>query len=74
MLPTAHLTGIWLMVGQHETKKIQTKLDRATAQLTRLNNDATLLSRPQGLVLLNPISGGRTHPVAVSDVPVLHGK
>ena len=41
------------------------KLDRAQAQLGRLTNDASLISRPQGLVLLNPIAGGKNQPVAV---------
>lgn len=49
---------------QHETKKNQIKLDKANAQLLRLSNDASLLTRPQGLIMLNPISGSRAHPVA----------
>lgn len=52
---------------QHESKKTQLKLDKANAQLAKLSNDASLLSRPHGLVLLNAIPGGRaTSPVAVS--------
>ncbi len=51
---------------QHENKKIQMKLDKAQAQLAKISMDASLLGRPQGMVLLNPISGGRTHPEAVS--------
>jgi len=35
------------------------KLDKAQAQLGKLANDSSLLSQPQGLVLLNPIIGGR---------------
>ena len=32
--------------------------------MAKIINDASLLTRPQGLVLLNPIAGGRTRPVA----------
>lgn len=42
------------------------RMDKAQAQLTRISNDASIASRGQGLVILNPIHPGRVVPVAVS--------
>ena len=61
----AHAQSVQSDRSQHEAKKNQLKLDKAQQQLARLANDASSSTRPQGLVLLNPISGGRSYPVAV---------
>lgn len=53
------------LIRQHEGKKAQTRLDKAQAQLMKLSNDASLASRPQGLVILNPIHPGKGVPVGV---------
>ncbi|TYJ52148.1 hypothetical protein B9479_007245 [Cryptococcus floricola] len=52
----------------HETKKIQTSLDKALGQLAKVGD---LGHKPQGLVLLNPIPAGRIQPVAVTQSPLL---
>ncbi|ORY28317.1 Afadin and alpha-actinin-binding-domain-containing protein [Naematelia encephala] len=48
----------------HEAKKAQLRFDKAQSQLNKIASDASLVSRPQGLILLNPITSGRSHPVA----------
>ncbi|WVQ71848.1 hypothetical protein IAR50_001390 [Cryptococcus sp. DSM 104548] len=54
----------------HETKKLQTSLDKALGQLAKVG-DSNMGHKPQGLVLLNPIPAGRVQPVAVTQSPLL---
>lgn len=51
--------------SQHESKRAQTRVDKAQAQLMKLSNEAGASSRMHGLVVLNPVHPGRGVPVAV---------
>ncbi|WVR05359.1 hypothetical protein IAU60_002373 [Kwoniella sp. DSM 27419] len=58
------------VAASHETKKVQMKLDKALAQITK-SGDSSGAQRPQGLVLLNPIAPGRLQPTASTQSPLL---
>ncbi|KAK8869584.1 hypothetical protein IAR55_000151 [Kwoniella newhampshirensis] len=64
------LDGVRVAAG-HENKKIQMKLDKSLSQLAKMSSDATVMTRPHGLVLLNPIPAGRIQPVAATQSPLL---
>ncbi|WVN86665.1 uncharacterized protein L203_101836 [Cryptococcus depauperatus CBS 7841] len=55
----------------HDAKKAQMSLDKALAQLTKVGNDSSVASKPQGLILLNPIPPGRIQPVSITHSPLL---
>ncbi|EIW70060.1 hypothetical protein TREMEDRAFT_30323, partial [Tremella mesenterica DSM 1558] len=59
------------VAANHQSKKTQIKLDKALTQIARFNNDATLLSRPHGVTILNPIPSNRNIPTHVSSAPMI---
>ncbi|WWD16154.1 hypothetical protein CI109_100579 [Kwoniella shandongensis] len=64
------LEGVRVAAG-HENKKIQMKMDKSLAQLAKISNDQTIMAKPQGLMLLNPIPSGGIQPVAATQSPLL---
>ncbi|WWD01162.1 hypothetical protein V866_008101 [Kwoniella sp. B9012] len=58
------------VAAQHDSKKVQMKLDKALSQLSK-QSESQSQQRSSGLVLLNPIPAGRIQPVASTVSPLL---
>ncbi|ORX33782.1 Afadin and alpha-actinin-binding-domain-containing protein [Kockovaella imperatae] len=52
------------LAALHDAKKSQMQLDKAHQQLARIAGDPTVPSKPQGLIILNPVTANRSHPIA----------
>ncbi|OCF55871.1 hypothetical protein L486_06627 [Kwoniella mangroviensis CBS 10435] len=58
------------VAAQHDSKKVQMKLDKALSQLSK-QSDSQSQQKSSGLVLLNPIPAGRIQTVASTVSPLL---
>ncbi|WWD09906.1 hypothetical protein V865_008035 [Kwoniella europaea PYCC6329] len=58
------------VAAQHDSKKVQMKLDKALSQLSK-QSESQSQQRSSGLVLLNPIPASKIQPVASTVSPLL---